>query len=164
MRRNAPPHFNQKGKCETHEELKLQSFPNNLCGRGVPAHMLASHTLIFQEGEPCQGAEFNAMSCCCWFNFVPGLIKTPLGQVEATPLVNPLNAAAFFQACSRKKNISHTCYKGLTEIHSSAHTLFPVVFGLGRPLPTPAYMPASRLCLIREGDVHNLFYMYCLNI
>ena len=63
-----------------------------------------------------------------------------------------------------EKNVSRTCYKGLTEIHSSAHTLFPVVFGLGRPLPTPAYMPASRLCLIREGDVHNLFYMYCLKI
>lgn len=43
------------------------------------------------------------MSCYCWFNFVPGLINTPLGQVEAAPLVNPLNAAAFFQACSRKK-------------------------------------------------------------
>lgn len=71
MWRNGPLHFNQKGKCETHEELNSSHFSIiRAAGASLHAssldctltHRLSSH---LERGKPCHGAEFNVMSCYC---------------------------------------------------------------------------------------------------
>ena len=120
MWRNAPLHFCQNRKYETHEELNFSHF-SIACGWGVPAWVLtrlSTHCLCLllkshiniSEGETPPMVQ-NSM----WWIVIVYLISFQAllilpRQVQTAPLVN---AAAFFEACSRK--ISCTCYKDLTE-------------------------------------------------
>lgn len=155
---------------------KLCSFFNNLFGwDGTPPQSppppppdSCTHTplpqdisrvtlVTFQKGKPCRGAQLNMIRWSYRFHFNDLLLANPLrGGTRPLLRVNAFKSAAFLQA----KRLLHMLQRP-EWIHSSAHTLFPVVFGLGRPFTSSSYMPASRLGLIWEGDVHNLLYMYC---
>lgn len=163
MWRNGPLHVSQKGKCETREELNWGRFLRTSRWPSLhsAAFLVLSHAANASGGGESSAAVQNLMPRVVIFDLIslPALLIL-LGEVRATPLVNLLNSAAFLKVCSGE--ISRTCYKGLTESTAQPTHFFQWFLALADLFTKASYMPASRLCLIWEGDVHNLLYMYCL--